>query len=101
LGTKTVLALDKVACRGLTPDLTVLIDIDLETSLERAQARNRRALRRDRMDEQSVEFHRRVREAYLALAEQHPARFRTIDGRADPAAIEAKIWKAVRAHLNV
>src|SRR6516162_4269372 len=36
LGVENVLALDRIACRGLTPDLTILLDIDAETSLERA-----------------------------------------------------------------
>src|ERR1700685_4540220 len=52
LGTETVLALDRIACRGLKPDLTLLIDIDPETSLARAQARNTRGNRTDRMEEQ-------------------------------------------------
>ena len=38
LGAETVLALDRIACRGLKPDLTLLVDIDVETSLARALA---------------------------------------------------------------
>src|SRR5262249_44820097 len=40
LGAEAVLALDRVACRGLEPDLTLLVDIDVDTSLARAHARN-------------------------------------------------------------
>src|ERR1700739_1696159 len=40
LGAEAVLALDRIACRGLKPDLTLLVDIDVETSIGRAQARN-------------------------------------------------------------
>jgi dTMP kinase len=40
LGAETVMTLDRIACRGLVPDLTLLIDIDAETSLARAHARN-------------------------------------------------------------
>ena len=39
LGADTVMTLDRIACRGLVPDLTLLIDIDAETSLARAHAR--------------------------------------------------------------
>lgn len=100
LGAETVRALDRIACRGLVPDLTLLIDIDLETSLARAQARNLSAPRAEtRMDEQSVEFHRKVREAYLALAGQEPGRFRVIDGRSDPETVAAGIWECVAAHV--
>ena len=62
LGEEVVTALDRIACRGLKPDLTIYLDIDLETSLARARARNRtiegeRAVE-TRMDVQSAEFYR-------------------------------------------
>src|SRR5207248_2082114 len=56
LGAEAVLALDRIACRGLKPDLTLLIDIDLATSLARAEARNRKGNRTDRMEEQDAAF---------------------------------------------
>src|SRR5882757_2670556 len=40
LGSEAVLALDRIACRGLKPDLTLLIDIDLATSIERRSRRS-------------------------------------------------------------
>src|SRR5262249_22454948 len=40
LGVETVEELDRIACRGLTPDLTILVDVDAEASLARARARN-------------------------------------------------------------
>src|SRR6185312_6332407 len=72
LGTDLVYELDRIACRGLIPDLTLLIDIDAETGLARA--------RQTRMEEQGVDFHRRVREAYCQLAADEPARVKLIDG---------------------
>lgn len=100
LGTETVLALDRIACQGLTPDLTLLIDIDLETSLARAQARNRRihasgGHAETRMDEQSLDFYRAVRAAYHELAASNPARIRTVDGEAKISVIASKIWDIV------
>lgn len=100
LGNETVMTLDRIACRGLVPDLTLLIDIDAETSLARAHARNAAEPHDEtRMDEQSLEFHRQVYEAYHALAAREPRRFRIIDGRAGIAAIAAEIWKAVEPHV--
>jgi dTMP kinase len=99
LGAETVLALDRIACRGLKPDLTLLIDIDLATSLARAQARNTRGNRTDRMEEQETAFYEKVRDAYLALAEREPERFRTIDGRANVGVVAEKIWEVVSAHV--
>jgi len=100
LGAETVLALDRVACRGLKPDLTLLVDIDVETSLARARARNAaQPAGETRMDEQSLEFHRKVYEAYQALAAGEPERIRRIDGRSAIAEIELAIWDVVSAHV--
>jgi dTMP kinase len=100
LGGDKVMALDRIACRGLVPDLTLLIDIDAETSLKRAHARNASAPHGEtRMDEQSLEFHRRVYEAYHALAASERHRFRIIDGCADIEAIAAEVWKAVEPYV--
>ena len=94
LGEEAVVELDRIACRGLKPDLTLLIDIDLGTSLERARGRGL-SRAETRMDEQAVEFHRRVREAYLRLAEREPERFRVIDGRPEAEQVERAVWEAV------
>ena len=100
LGAETVLALDRVACRGLKPDLTLLVDIDVETSLARARARNAaQPAGETRMDEQSLEFHSKVYEAYQALAAGEPERIRRIDGRAAIEEIELAIWDMVSAHV--
>jgi dTMP kinase len=100
LGAESVLTLDRIACRGLTPDLTLLIDLDLDTGLARAQMRNAGATAAEtRMDDQSLDFHRKVREAYLAIAQQNANRFRIIDGRGSPEAVAAEVWKSVAAHV--
>jgi dTMP kinase len=97
LGRDTVMTIHEIACRGLLPDLTIYLEIDQETSLERAHARNRQIEDKDerRMDEQAVEFHHRVRQEYLKLAEGEPERIKIIDGRADRQTIAARIWEAV------
>ena len=64
-----MIALDRIACRGLKPDLTILVDVDAEASLARARARNLAEPHCEtRMDDQSLEFHRKVHAAYHALA---------------------------------
>jgi dTMP kinase len=92
LGTKTVLELDRIACQGLVPDLTVCVDIDTETGLARARARGGLETR---LEEQAIEFHHKVREAYHELARTEPRRFRLIDGRGTPNAIAAKVWEQI------
>jgi len=90
LGWDTVLELDRIACHGLIPDITLCIDIDTETGLARALARGGLETR---LEEQAIEFHHRVRDAYRELAQREPHRFRLIDGRGTPEAIGAKVWE--------
>ena len=104
LGEQIVADLHRVACGGLNPDLTIYLDIDLATSLTRAAARNS-ALTGDeaietRMDEQSAEFYRRVRDGYEALAAREPERFRVIGGGGKAEAVAADIWDAVRQKIG-
>jgi len=100
LGSEDVLALDRIACQGLTPDLTLLIDIDVETATARTQSRNANVPAGEtRLDEESLDFHRKVRDAYAAIARQNAHRFRVIDGRGAPEEVFAKVWEAVRHYV--
>src|SRR6476659_2566159 len=75
LGADAVAALECVACRGLKPDLTILVDVDAEASLARARARNEAEPHCEtRMDDQSLEFQLKVHAAYHALAAAEPER---------------------------
>jgi dTMP kinase len=100
LGAETVLDLDRIACRGLKPDLTLLVAIDLETSLARMRARNAADGNAEtRMDEQSMEFHRKVHDAYEALASREPGRIKRINGGAAIDDVEAEIWSVVSEYV--
>ncbi|MDR2125170.1 MAG: dTMP kinase [Desulfovibrio sp.] len=66
----------------LWPDLTIIFDLDPEISLERARRRNLEAgttVTRGRFEAERLDFHRRIRRGYLALATQYPQRCRTVD----------------------
>ena len=100
LGIDTVQALERIACRGLKPDLTILVDVDAEASLARARARNEAAPHCEtRMDDQAIEFHLKVHAAYRALAAAEPERVQVVDGRAGMDEIERAIWSIVSAHV--
>ena len=98
LGPDVVYELDRIACRGLVPDLTLLIDIDAETGLARA---HRRSVRTEdpetRMEEQEMGFHRKVREAYRQLATDEHQRIRLIDGSQTREAVAIEVWQAVES----
>lgn len=97
LGWETVLEIDRIACHGLVPDLTLCIDIDIETGLQRAHSRNQQ--HEMRYEQQDLEFHRRVRSAYHELARREPQRFRLIDGQGTPEEIAARIWQELAGLL--
>ena len=102
LGTEIVLDVDRIACRGLVPDLTIYIDIDAVTGLTRAHARNRDdASEETRLDEEEVGFYKKVREGYRAIAAEEPKRVRLIDGARSIDEIAADVWDAVSAFVVV
>lgn len=101
LGTEVVYDVDRVACRGLVPDLTMVVDIDVETGLARTRRRNERANDGEtRIDEQSVEFHRAVRSAYHRLAEEEPRRVHLIDGSLPEDQVIEHVWAHVTSLLS-
>jgi len=100
LGADTIIDLDRIACRGVKPDLTLLIDVDAESSVARARARNVAEPHPEtRLDDESFEFHRKVYDAYHALAAREPDRVKIIDGRTDIDAIERAVWEVVSAYV--
>src|SRR3954452_3629816 len=87
LGFPTVLALHRLILGDLQPQLTICVSIDIETGLLRANSRNRKIASGDqetRIDQQSLDFHRQVGEAYQTIAQTEPNRFRIVDGSGDP-----------------
>ena len=84
------------AVGDLHPDLTVLIDLPAEEGLARKQADEV-----TRFEERAdLEFHRRVRDGFLALAAAEPDRFVIVDGRQTVEAIEAAVFEALRPRLG-
>jgi dTMP kinase len=70
----------ELATEGLTPDLTLLFDLSVAESAVRTR-RRKAAKRNDRLDSEKVEFHERVRHAYLEIARANPNRVRVIDAK--------------------
>ena len=88
--------LQAFATDGLRPDLTVLLDVPVEVGLARKQA-----------DEQTrfeavfdIEFHQRVRDGYLALAEAEPERFVVVDASASVDAVVQQALDAILARIS-
>lgn len=65
--------LNKIAVNGLKPNLTIVFDIDIETSMQRV------GKTKDRMESAGTEFFNRVRNGYLAIAKEEPNRVKVIN----------------------
>lgn len=73
------------ATSGLEPDLTILLDVPVAVGLARAAQRNRREgtmVSEGRFDNESVDFHSRIRRGYLDLREENPGRYALVDAQA-------------------
>lgn len=88
--------LNRLACGDLVPDLTILLDMDVEEGLRRAGAR---ATTESRFESKGTDFHRRVRQGFLDLAAQDSDRFVVIDAARDVDLIAADIVSAVMPRL--
>ena len=90
LDMETVAAANRAGTLGLVPDLTILLDMPVEKGLARKGDKAR-----DRFEKESIDFHRRVREGYLKMAEAEPGRWLVIDGTLSRDNITAIIWEKV------
>ena len=86
--------LNREATGGLMPDLTVLLDLSVDTSLSRIQRASN-----DNFDQAPREFHRRVREGYMAQAEANPAKWLVLDGTRAKRDLGRQIWEKVQPLL--
>ncbi len=82
---------------GVEPDLTLLIDMDPETGLSRAKARN---TVEERFEDFGASLQEAMRAGFLALAKEYADRFRVIDGAREADTVAEDVWAAVSPHLT-
>lgn len=93
--------LNALATEGLHPDLTFFLDLDPAAGLLRAAQRVAdRQERRDRIEEEVLAFHQRVRSGYRAIAAAEPERVVVLDAARDTAEIEGRIRQRAEALLR-
>lgn len=95
--------INEMATGGLVPDLTLLMDLPVGLGLERAGLRNQRlgtVLSEGRFDAESMDFHERVRQGYLALAEEEPQRIACINAEQRPEDVLLQGLSAVEDYLG-
>ncbi len=90
-----VKAVNNAAVQGLSPDLTVLLDIPVEVGLARKKGK-----KPDRFEQEDIAFHQRVREGYLKLAADDPERWLVVDAAQSKEKIAEIIWQKVKGVLE-
>ncbi|MBO2945921.1 dTMP kinase [Paenibacillus sp. F411] len=95
IGMEEVWRLNQFAIEDRMPDLTLLLDLDPETGLSRIAANEEREY--NRLDMESLEFHRKVREGYRQVAQRDPERIRIIDASRPPALVEKELIRALES----
>ncbi|RME09180.1 MAG: dTMP kinase [Ardenticatenia bacterium] len=88
------------ATGGLTPDLTILLDIDPAQGLARRRAASAQGAEWNRIDNDELALHQRVREGYLRLAAENPERWVVVDASAPVDDVIAQVIAAIEEHLK-
>lgn len=97
VGVALVNRLQAFTIGDLAPDLTLILDVPVEIGL----ARRGRSAPESRFEDKGVAFHQRVRDGFLQLAAEEPARCRVIDGTQSIDAVAAALRKAVAARFGL
>jgi len=98
LGRDLIAALQATALGDFRPDLTLILDLPVETGLFRANARRGGEDRYERMD---LDFHRRLRDGFLDIAKREPTRCAVIDAAHPVESVQAAILDTVTRRLGV
>ncbi len=92
-----IATLNRLVTKGVTPNLTVLLDCEVTTGFGRKAAVD---AGKDRFEEEETAFHERIRRGYIELAKEEPKRFFVIDGKGDVKAIHETIRTRVEQLLK-
>ncbi len=96
---RLIKGLERVSIGDLAPDLTIILDVPVEVGLERINLR-RGDGEPDRFEAEAIEFHEKLREAYLAVAAEEPNRCVVIDASAAKEVVARRIWNVTVKRLD-
>ena len=95
---ETIRRIDSVVLDDFKPDFTLVLDLDVETGLKRADGRGGAETRFENFDR---EFHERLRQAFIEIAKRHPDRCALIDASGTEDEVAAAIWAAVARRFGL
>ena len=93
MGIDEIGALSAWGTYGLTPDITIILDVNPGQSLSRVNTQE--FGQPDRIEDEPAEFHEKVREGFLLLAAQDPTRYRVVNSAGTPDRVAAQVWAAI------
>jgi len=88
-------SIDRIVTAGLKPDITILLDLDVEVGLKR----NRGIHKADRLELEDKAFHKKVRNGYLEIAAKEPERIKLIDASKSIEEIHSKIVSIITEYI--
>lgn len=91
-------AMETNVLEGLKPDLTVILDLPADMGLARAESRGEGEAR---FETKGHEFHERLRQAFIGIANREPRRCVLIDAQGSADVVETRVWAAVSARLEL
>lgn len=103
LGMEYIQQLCEMACEGLTPDITLLLDIDPKVGLERTlktAKENALAGEMDRIELEKLEFHEKVRKGFMQLAEENSDRIHVVDASQPLEAVFAQCMSIINSRRD-
>lgn len=98
LGINQIYELNRFAIEDLLPGLTIYLDLDPEIGLRRIKDNNRAC---NRLDLESLEFHKKVREGYILIAKQYPTRIKVVNGSLSKEKLYEGVKKIVLDYFNI
>ena len=99
LGIENILSVNMFATEGTFPDLTLLFDIAPEDGLKRIAANANREV--NRLDLEKIDFHKKVRETFLELAEKYNERFVIVDANRPLEEVVENTWLVIKKKLGI
>jgi len=99
----TIRIVNNLATGGLTPDMTIILDVEAETGLHRAKGTDKDTPsgEMDRIEAAGIDFHRRVRQGYFAIAAAEPGRCIVMDGGKPIAEVAAQIQHCLKDRFAI
>jgi dTMP kinase len=92
----------QVAIRGRWPNLTIILDMPTQTSMDRVLPKfslfpddPEAGLQKDRIERRPIEYHERVRQNYLAQVKADPARYRVVNADRPPEVVHEDVWRVL------